>query len=42
MDIYFNNLTQDEQRRFIIEKILSDDLFKEYHVEFIHKYTELI
>ena len=42
MDAYFNELSQDEQRIFIINKLLSDDLFKEYHDDFKHKYTQYI
>lgn len=42
MDAYFNELSKNEQRIFIINKLLSDDLFKEYHDDFKHKYTQYI
>lgn len=36
------NIIYSFYRIFIINKLLSDDLFKEYHDDFKHKYTQYI
>jgi len=38
MEEEFNNLSKKEQRNFIIEKILSDDFFKDFDDEFKEKF----